>query len=330
MRRLLGPPLVALLMARAVSAGAALWAGVDPLRAASFIRFDSNLYLEIARRGYTLFHCPPASGYAAAQWCGNAGWFPLYAWLWPSPLFSLACEAAVLVVLWRFFLRERGAAALLLAAVFPGAIYQQAVFPVSLFLLCALSFLALLRAGRTRLAALFGALAALSYPTGILLAPVALLRRRPLAAAGVLLGLFAVLVTLRLQSGSWEAYLLVQHKYGFHFAPVDTLGARLKPLFNARARTAASFASAAQTLLVLCMMALGARSWLRAPDLALYCLLFWGFPLCLGGRLSLHRAEALLVPLVALLPPRACAWLLPPAAIVCCAVSVAFFRGALV
>lgn len=325
MKRLF-PPFLALAAARALSAAAALWAGVDPLSPEAWVRWDSNLYLSIAQRGYLLEHCAPGSGYAPWQWCGNAGWFPLYAWLLrlaPGHLLSLVFEAALLFVVWRFLLGEQGFAALLLAALFPGSIYQQAVFPVSLFLLCATAFLA---SGRPEPAAL----AALSYPTGILLAPVALLRRRFGAALLACAAFAAVLLVMYAQTGRFDAYFLTQQKYGFHFAPLDTLFSRLKPLVNARVRTAASFSSAAQTLLVLAMMALGARRFREQPLVAAYCVSFWAFPLCVGGRLSLYRAEALLVPLVALLPARARVPLLFAAAPVAFAMSVAFFRGALV
>ncbi len=230
-----GAPLLALAAARLVTAAAALWAGVDPLASGSWIRFDSYLYLEIAQRGYTLLPCPPESGYLAWQWCGNAGWFPLYAWLWPGPLASLLFDAAALFVFWRYLLGQQDVWAIGLAALFPGCIYRQAVFPISLFLLCALAFLAALERGRDRLAAPLGALAAMSYSSGFLLAPIALVWRRKLQATlGVCAGVAIVLLVMRIQTGRWDAYRLIQAKYEFHFAPLDALFARLKPLVNPR------------------------------------------------------------------------------------------------
>ncbi len=332
MRRALSPVL-ALFAARAVSAAAALWAGVSPLHAEAWVRWDSDLYLSIAQRGYFLEHCAPGSHYQAWQWCGNAGWFPLYAWmlkLASGAVLSLVFEAALLFVVWRFLLNERGLAALVLTAFFPGSIYQQAVFPVSLFLLCAVAFLALCERQKWAPAAGAGALAAMAYPTGFLLAPLSLLRRNPWPAAGVALGFFAVLLAMRVQTGHWNAYFLVQEKYGFDFAPLDTLFSRLKPLVNARYRNAASFAAGAQTLLVLLMMALSVRHFRARPLVAAYCAAYWAFPLCVGGHLSLYRAEALLVPVVALLPEGARLPLLAAAAPLSFAMSVAFFRGTLV
>ena len=332
MRRL-WPPLLALFAARAVSALAAVFAGVNPLRAEAWVRWDSNHYLNIAQRGYFLEQCGPGSHYQAFQWCGNTGWFPLYAWLMRllnGALLSLTFEALLLWLVWRFLLEERAFPALLLAAFFPGSIYQQAVFPISLFLACAVAFLALCERQRWLPAAGVGALAAMSYPTGFLLAPLALLRRNLWPAVGVAAGFLLVLAVMQAQTGQWNAYFLAQAKYGFHFAPLDTLFSRLKPLVNARYRTQASFAAGAQTLLVLAMMALGVLRFRARPLVAAYCIAYWAFPLCVGGHLSLYRAEALLVPLVALLPERARVPLLAAAMPVSFAISVAFFRGTLV
>jgi hypothetical protein len=202
------------------------------------------------------------------------------------------------------------------------------VFPISLFLFCALAFLAALERGKDRLAAPLGALAAMSYSSSFLLAPIALAWRRRIGAAfGVCAGLAVVLVVMRIQTGSWSAFPLIQSKYEFHFAPLDALFARLKPLVNPRYRDASSFATAAQTALVLVLLASSLAAFRRRPLLALYCCAYWVLPLCLGGRISLHRAEALLVPMAVLVSPRARPWLCALAAPIAFAVSVAFFRG---
>lgn len=316
-----GAPLLALLGARAVSSVAALCAGVNPLRADAWVRWDSNHYLSIAQRGSFLERCAPGSGYDAAQWCGNAGWFPLYGWLLklaPGALLSLAFQAALLLLVWR---RWKSWPLLLLAAFFPGSIYQQAVFPISLFLVCAVLFLQRPEPGF---------LAAMAYPTGFLLVPVALVRRRLVAALCVCLGFAAVLLVMQLQTGHWNAYFMTQAKYGFHFAPLDTLFSRLKPLVNARYRDFTSFAAGTQTLLVLVMIALSVRSWRAQPDLGAYAFAFWAFPLCVGGRLSLYRAESLLLPMLPLLPRKALLPLLVAAVPIAFAMDVAFFRGTLV
>ena len=78
------------------------------------------------------------------------------------------------------------------------------------------------------------------------------------------------------------------------------------------------------------MMALSVKAWRARPSIAVYCIVYWAFPLGVGGHLSLYRAESLLVPLVVLLPERARIPLLAAAAPIAFAMSVAFFRGTLV
>src|SRR5438132_12186990 len=69
------PPLCAFLAARALLVAAAAAAGFAPFGAALWKRWDSNLYLSIARDGYELVECSKI-GYAPTGWCGNAGWMP--------------------------------------------------------------------------------------------------------------------------------------------------------------------------------------------------------------------------------------------------------------
>ena len=65
--------IVAFLAAEALTAALAFAYGFAPLSAASWQRYHSGLYLEIAASGLSLAHCPPGSGYPADFWCGNAG-----------------------------------------------------------------------------------------------------------------------------------------------------------------------------------------------------------------------------------------------------------------
>jgi hypothetical protein len=322
----LWPPLLALAFARALSAAGAYLAGVDPLNPNAWIRWDSDLYLSIAHRGYFLEQCSAGSHYEGWQWCGNSGWFPLYAWLLKfasGALLSLAFEAVLLYVIWRWLLREKSLPALMLAAVFPGGIYQQAVFPISLFLLCAVIFLVSERPEPA-------GLAAMAYPTGLLLVPVALVKRNYRAALVVAAGFIAVMAVMRMQTGHWNAYFLTQDKYAFHFAPFDTFFSRLKPLVNARYRSGVGIATALQMLLVVAMLGLGLSRWRTNPQIAAYSLAYWLFPLCVGGHIAFYRAESLLVPLVVLLPERARIPLLVCAALLFVPMAEQFFNGSLV
>jgi hypothetical protein len=266
-------------------------------------------------------------------------------------LVSLACHAGLLLALWHLFLREKPlperTVALALAAFFPGSVYYQAVFPISLFLFTTLLFLWAVANERVLLGTAAGLIAAASYSSGFLLAPIAvgwgLLRRRratlgwALPAAGVALGFALVIAIMWLQTGRWNAFALAQSAYGYSLDPLDAFFARLKPLVNARYRTAATFSTASQTLLVFVLAmasfaaALRARSRGAHLSLALlYCGAYYALPLVMGGRISLHRSESLLLPLVLFVPARLGPVVVPVAAAIFVAVCAAFFAGAIV
>ena len=345
------PPALAFLLQRSLLALVAIASGFNPWAASTWVRWDSAHYLEIAARGYTpLYHCPPGSGYPAVAWCGTAGWFPGYPLLvrllggsaGAAVLLSAACQLACLVVIWHLLERHQWPA-LLLAAFFPGNVYLAAVFPVALVSLAILACLALCLSGRFGGAALAAFVAAVCYPTGVLLLPVvlawALLQRCSralLVPLGSLLGYGAVLLLLQRQAGRTDAYFLVQAKYGYHLSlPFDALFARLKPIVNARYRTSLTLTTALQTLLSTAMVwiALVRRTSGRETLVLLCVAAFWLAPLVLGGNLSLYRAEALLLPVVLLVPafPRPLQLLLAGWAVALSAPMASFFlRGALV
>jgi len=331
-----GIPIAVLLAVRIASGIVGELNGATPLSTASWARWDSGHYADIARRGYVLEHCRAGGPYPPTAWCGNTGWFPLYPWLMRvanGVVVSLIFEALVLVLLWRCFLRERGVAALLLAAFFPGAIYQQAMFPISLVVFCALAFIACCERGLWIAAAVCGAASSMAYPTGVVLVPVAIawmvLHRRwnawPLV--GALCGYIAVLLVYQVQTGAWNAQFLAHSHYDLGFAPFRFIRERLSPLFgHAGAGTAAT---AAQTLLVFVMMCLALpRSWRTLSGI--YCAAYWAIPYVVGGQVSLYRAEALLVPLAVLVPRRTRIPLLIVAVPIWVAVSVQFFRFILI
>jgi Gpi18-like mannosyltransferase len=362
-KRALVPPLLALVAARATAAGVALAMGFPPLQAGTWVRWDSGLYLAIAQRGYFVGRCGPETGMPATAWCGDTAWFPAYSWLlalWArlgidpavaGALLSFACHAGMLLALWNLFLWERpraeAAVALALAAFFPGGVYYQAVFPISLFLLAALVFLWAVANERVLLATVAGLLAAASYSTGLLLAPIALAwgmwrRRRSvlawaLPAAGVALGFAIVIAIMRLQTGRWNAFALAQSAYGYSFDPLDAFFARLKPLVNARYRSAATFATASQTLFVFVLAIASLAHALRARVrgtveslVLLYSCAYYLLPLAVGGRVSLHRSESLLLPLVLFVPLRFGAVAVPISAAIHLAICAAFFAGSIV
>lgn len=338
-RRLL-PPLAALVLVRLLLTLAALRSGSPAWAAANWAHWDSALYLEIAAGGYTLEPC--GSGYPAGSWCGNAGWFPAYpaairlastAGLAPvtaAAAVSTLATAGLLLLLWVRFLHARLAPGplllLLLAAFFPGSVYQSAAFPIALFVLVVLGHLDALQHRRWVLAGALAALAASTYPLGVVLPVTGALGAAVLAtgrlqqrlrAAAVVGGLavagaLAVAVRLQLSVGRWDAYLLVQDKYGHGVnSPLETLRSTLEPLLGSPGFTAQT-AARWQTLLVAAIVALGlgatAGALLRrhagareAVPTALLVTALWLMPLVVGSGVSLYRSEAALVPAVILL-----------------------------
>ena len=319
------PPLAAFVLARGVVWAASASVGLGVPGAADLSRHDSLLYLSIARHGFTIFACPRPGG-----WCGNSGWMPAYPLL-VSPfsaaglsamtvaaIVSAVFQLATLVLLWNGFWHGRvtakNVAALACAAVFPGAIYYAAVFPLSL--LTFLFLLGLYLAGQRRVAAaVVYAAAAATYPVGILLGaavglresiPRGTIRERGLRAAQAagagFAGLAAVSVVQRVTSGHWDSYVKVQRFYGHTGVdPLTTLRrAKAATLSFLQDPHRLDLVPSVQLLLTaafvatVLVMALASR---RRADLVPALLVggAWLMPLALGG-VALYRSDAALLP----------------------------------
>jgi mannosyltransferase PIG-V len=194
---------------------------------APLTRWDAVWYLRIADGGY-------------ADSDVRAAFFPLYpslvralgwagggspgARLVASFAISLACFLAALALFHRLVTLELGARfarpALLLLAVFPGALYFGAPYSESLFLLCSVGAFLAARQERWALAGLAGGAAAATRSAGVLLlVPLAILwwqsgRSRRLGDAAWLalvpLGLLAYVLWLALAEGDGTRFLQVQ------------------------------------------------------------------------------------------------------------------------
>jgi hypothetical protein len=341
---LLGPPALA---GHALYWAAAARNGFDYFLVRTHARWDSGHYLNIARHGYTLQHCVPGPTipFTPADWCGTAGWFPLYplgmrlldrlglpyqrGGLLLTELFALG---ALVLVWWLLEARATPAnlACLALAAVFPGSIYEHALFPVSLGVAGSLLLLGLLARGRWTAAGIAGAVTAAAYQTGVLLAavvPVWLLlgRGRPgldlpaaLARAVrtgglVVAGLLAVMALQQAEVGRWDGFLLIEAHYGtgLHDPAVTFVRdavPRLRPggtPSEALTRLPAvryQFLLVTGIVLVAVAATLAARERTRL-DLAVlvYTVVFWVAPLVAGGHLAQYRTHLLLLPSVVLL-----------------------------
>jgi hypothetical protein len=334
-------PAAVLLVSRMVIVLAAFYSGFPPMNPESYSRWDSNHYMAIASSGYEFFSCDLIGGFSPGDWCGNTGWFPGYPLLirlvssvGMTPLvsgfiISGIFNFTVLILIWNLFLHKkinfRNIALLSLAAFFPGCIYYAAVFPISLFVFLSLLFIYFLQKRNWYFSAFAGALAVFTYPPGILLAGLAgiiILMDRGLSnKRKILLGLVipviiasgfvAVTCYHYFSVGEWDAFFKVQAKNGYQFqdiSPIQKFKIHLKNtgIFE---RGGDAKAIAIQSLFLIVLMVAGFLNmvWnkmLKNEHIIVlgYVLLYWAFPLCVGGHLSLYRAEALLLPLILILP----------------------------
>jgi hypothetical protein len=342
--RLLFPPLIAFLLATALLWVVAARTGHPPYQATTWARWDSRQYVSIATSGYYALTCPsqnlPPQAPPGPHLCGNTGWFPLYPWamlavskLGPSVVQAGVLLAALfhllsLVVLWALA-REPGHPSrflvLLFAAVFPGAVYQHAVFPVSMTTFFTLGFLYLLGTRRWVWAGVSGAAAAASYISGVLLAPVApavtvltvgwrpgwrAALRSGITAVIVTAGFVGVLIVQYLAVGIWGAYFQSTRKYGVGIQnPIPNFVRTVSPFFDQMRGMPVlrrQYLEAVQTLTVAGIVVLivvatlatliGGR--LSNTDWAVLVTTIglWIFPHVAGVAASQYRSEALLLP----------------------------------
>ena len=346
-------------------------AGVDPFTASSYVHADSGHYLRIAQSGYEFFSCERLQGYDPAQWCGNGGWMPGYPLILKLLLaLQMDRQAAGLLCSCGFYFGSLMVLRLLIedaapgrdnfpcflaASVFPGGIYYFGVFPISLLMFLAL--LAILLAVRERflLASLAAAGGAFTYATGFLLsgvvaAAVLIARISPwpkrlgeaaLYGAIGFAGLCAVMIMHAIILDHWNAFFLVQAKYGHAIQdPLATLGRVWQTAVDRRG-TPEKFIGPAQSLIVCAVVASTLayifarfRQITRVEQIAaIHVALFWLFPLVMGNAVSLTRAEANLLPLVILLarlPRAAQGAVIASFAFLYFEVGVAFFKSVLV
>jgi hypothetical protein len=340
-------------------------AGYAPFSSATWRRWDSNLYLDIAQHGYTLFRCAPPNG---GDWCGNAGWFPAYPWLLRAlattglPLaatavaVSWAFGAATIALLGRTFLHGHSlpvVAALAYAAFAPGEVFFYAVGPMSMLVCFLVVHLWMLHRKRWIASGVAGAIAALCHPVGIVVIVssalwIATARDETLRERGrrivVVSGLglaapIAMVADQAIEVHRVNAYLLVQAKYGHGIH--DPLGPVVNALhLVARTPFALSTAPAVQTIFVAVLLgcvlvellvhrrAASASDWV----LAVWASVTWLLP-HMAGNVSLSRSEAALALLAVLarrLPRPLLALVLVVAVWLTIAMTQLFLRGGLV
>ena len=343
--------------------------GAYPFAASTWGRWDTGHYLSIAAHGYEMHPCEGGPHSFSEGICGNAVWMPLYPMLMrcigalgvslagAGWFISVACRLAGLLLLWNRFPDETrwttAALCLATAALFPGGVYYDAIFPVSAFLLCELGALEALVQRRAFCVAVLTTLASMLYTTGIIFAGVAVAwgllefavhRERPAyraiisAAAGSVLGFLAVLAWQQVTIHDWRAFFEMGSHYGHGVRnPLSNLWQELRPIFYLRGRTPANLAIAlccAWTTLTLVAIAVAMplRSVSSSDRLVLvFGVVYWLFPVGYGNpaTISIQRAASLLLPIVILLrylPRPLIAAIFSSGAFVALLLADAFFR----
>jgi len=323
--------------------------GYDPFDSSTWSRWDSGLYEDIARNGYEVFPCDDPG-----TWCGDAAWLPAYPWIFgglhqlglpfrgTAVVVSWLFAAGTVVLLWRTFL-GRGTSRAALAGLFyaafaPGIIYHYAVFPLSMLAFFTVACLWLTYSERHVYAGLAGAVAALTYPAGVLLAPITalwLLARRsvPLTERLVqaattsgltLLGFWVLLLDQQLETGHWNAFFLVQEKYEvLHGSSIPFVTTWRIVRGLAHPDSGIGLVISLQTALVTIVLAIVVvraiqlRQRLESEDslVLIWALTSW---VMIFQAFSIYRGQAVLLPvaiLVARLPSKL-AWTLAGAAVV--------------
>jgi hypothetical protein len=334
-------PIVVWAGAAVCVAGVAAASGYMPWESSTWFRWDSGLYLDIARDGYDLGPCDDPT-----LWCGDAAWLPAYPWvvgalhLLGFPLQGTAAviswlfAGATIVLLWATFFERRvdraAAGALVYAAFAPGQIYHYAIFPQSLLVFCSVAFMWLLYRGRVLAAGIAGAVATLAYPQGLLLAPVAALwlllqrqlplgerlRRIAISCGLIVVGVWILILDFQLETGHWDAFFLVHDAYAHKWqSPFTGLSYLVRAGFPLSAgqdtAVAAQTAFVTLVLVIVVLDAIRRKVSLQSADflVVMWAIATWALPLS-QTVVGPYRGHAALLPLAILVArlPATLAW----------------------
>jgi Mannosyltransferase (PIG-V) len=205
-------------------------------------RWDSVFFVRIAERGYDDASAAFGPLYPALVWA--LGHVLLGHYVLAGVVVSIAAAVGAFVLFYRVAEEHLGAdgaqRAVLYLAVFPMALFLQAVYSESLFLLLVLGAFVLAERGRFEAAGLATGLAILTRVTGVALVPaLALLawrsRNRPRAFAGLALAAPVAAVyplVLWRQVGDPWAFAHAQDRWHRHLSPAGPLGGIWDALTN--------------------------------------------------------------------------------------------------
>lgn len=248
---------------------------IDATTVETWGRYDTWLYLDVAKSGPSLYHCSPEY-WPAEEWCGTSGWLPLYPGLvrattevtpmsreMAGAAISRLAYLGILALVWFGVFDRRWSAATALAmamvATAAGVIWLVAIFPISLAVLLTLTSLLLLTRNRWALAGLAAGLAATSHTMGVIAVGVGglcvlldlfrwgtgasvpvrtTLRRAATFAAPAAACYLLMLGWYQWTVGEWAAPFMSQRKYGHSFQnPVAVIVDRIEMIGGGPAGT---------------------------------------------------------------------------------------------
>lgn len=225
-------------------------------------RWDSGLYLDIAKNGLVLHECGPKEGWPenSGAFCGNCGWAPAYPFLIRtlSPLFKTMSDAGVFISGLFLFLAILRITLYQSAMKHPlwylygllflvplGSIYYYAVFPLSMALFFMVSAIIAWKKDNWLALGLYSAILIWVYSTGFMFAACAVFMagigvfKDPkkgiktgltvgvpvIISAALFFGMYQLVV------GHWDALFLTQAKYGHNLqSPLKIAGLRWEKL----------------------------------------------------------------------------------------------------
>jgi len=284
-------------------------------------RWDSGLYLGIAKDGHTLYPCPDIPSWN----CGNAGWAPLY-----PALIRLVHECSLQhisfadagIYLSAFFwisslywVRHESFAGSLLLLLAPGNIYFHAIFPMSLLVFFVLGMFYFLERQKYLLAGIMGYFAALSYSIGFIL--IACLgvyalyqwwkKHLSIIDSSMLViipmaGIITWFIYDYYATGKWNALFLIQGKYGHHIKlPFEMMYLKYKELLEAWGTLKMSVELQNYSIWIAVIIALIKFYKVRTVQplwllLMVFTLLYWWLPYSSSSVTAVYRNVCILLP----------------------------------
>ena len=334
-------PLFAYAVHKVLVIAGGFYGRVDPFDHQSYIRWDSGHYLSIAANGYTAAFCNyPDTDYPL---CGNAAWMPLYSllirWIGAIVPFSHSQIAVVMshllgvtlyICLWALLLRKRGEVSTFwpcaLMSVFPGAIFFDAAFPMSLTCLLAVSLIYSCHQRKFIVGAIVSYLLALSYSSGwVFVCAVwlgcliegffaskslrkSVVSKEIMLPVGGFLGAITTFYIMWQDTGYWDLFFRTQAAFSRNAPPpftsiIKTYAQGIE-FWNWNLHRSDDVLVLFTGIMIALIAVFSFRSWYQLDRVqkivAVSSIVVWIFPMTMGNYPSFYRANTLVIPIICL------------------------------